>query len=181
MDNLCCSNIGKTKSALFSPFRHLQLGFMLLHLSDLSDVFIWFILDHNFIPTIFRFLFLFRLSVTSHSVAVHPFPSYSTRPTFDAMTFWPSGRSRSRTTTPPRHRGTVRSSRSSTSTHQPPQETTSVPREVTSYRPSLWPAPERHVLAIISFQDFAELSARLEFTPNNVDYDKVLPTSCTYM
>ena len=86
------------------------------------------------------------------------------------MSSWPSGRSRSRTTTPPRYRDTTRSSRSSTSTHQPPHETTSVPRGVTSYRPSRWPAPERHVLAIINFQDLADLSARLEFTPDNVDF-----------
>ena len=86
------------------------------------------------------------------------------------MSSWPSGRSRSRTTTPPRYRETARSSRSSTSTHQPPHETTSVPRGVTSYRPSRWPAPERHVLAIINFQDLADLSARLEFTPDNVDF-----------
>ena len=41
---------------------------------------------------------------------------------------------------------------------------------MTSYRPFRWPAPERHVLAIINFQDLADLSTRLEFTPNNVDY-----------
>ena len=56
------------------------------------------------------------------------------------------------------------------STHQPPHETTSVPRGVTSYRPSRWPALDRHVLAIINFQDLADLSARLEFTPDNVDF-----------
>ena len=107
----------------------------------------------------------------SHSVAVtFAFPSYSHLSIFDAMTSWPSGRSRSRTTSPPRHRGTGRSSRSSTSTHRPPQEPASQPEEITSYRPSRWPAPERHVLAIINFQDLADLSARLEFNPNNVDY-----------
>ena len=88
----------------------------------------------------------------------------------DAMSSWPCGRSRSRTTTPPRRRGAARSSRPSTSTHQPPQETTSVPRGVTSYRPPRWPALDRHVLAIINFQDLADLSARLEFTPDNVDF-----------
>ena len=46
----------------------------------------------------------------------------------------------------------------------------SLPTEVTNYRPSRWPAPERHVLAIINFQDLADIATRPEFTPNNVDY-----------
>ena len=86
------------------------------------------------------------------------------------MASWPSARSRSRTTSPPRHRGTGRSSRSSTSTNRPPQQSMSLPSEVTNYRPSRWPAPERHVLAIINFQDLADIATRIEFTPNNVDY-----------
>ena len=86
------------------------------------------------------------------------------------MTSWPSARSRSRTTSPNRHRGAGRSSRSSTSIHRPSHETTSLPGEGTSYRPSRWPPPDRHVLAIINFQDLADLSARLEFTPNHADY-----------
>ena len=32
------------------------------------------------------------------------------------------------------------------------------------------PAPERHVLTIINFQSFADLSSRREFTPDNVDF-----------
>ena len=95
--------------------------------------------------------------------------------TFDAMTSWPSARSRSRTTSPNRHRGAGRSSRSSTSTHRPSQQTTSQPREGMSYRPSndrpsRWQTPDRHVLAIINFQDLADLSARLDYAPNNADY-----------
>ena len=75
-------------------------------------------------------------------------------------------------TTPPRYRETARSSRSSTSTHQTPHETTSAPRGVTSYRPSRWPAPERHVLAIINFQDLAWQIYRLA--------SSLLPTMSTF-
>ena len=86
------------------------------------------------------------------------------------MSSWPNGRSRSRTTTPPRRRGAAGSSRSSTSTHQPSQTITSVPRGITGNQPSRWTPPTRHVLAIINFQDLADLSARLSFTPDNIDY-----------
>ena len=86
------------------------------------------------------------------------------------MSSWPNGRSRSRTTTPPRRRGAAGSSRSSTSTHQPSQTITSVPRGITGNQPSRWTPPTRHVLAIINFQDLADLPARLSFTPDNIDY-----------
>ena len=86
------------------------------------------------------------------------------------MSSWPNGRSRSRTTTPPRRRGAAGSSRSSTSTHQPSQTITSVPRGITGHQPSRWTPPTRHVLAIINFQDLADLSARLSSTPDNIDY-----------
>ena len=86
------------------------------------------------------------------------------------MSSWPNGRSRSRTTTPPRRRGAAGSSRSSTSTHQPAQPITSVPRGITGHQPSRWTPPTRHVLAIINFQDLADLSARLSSPPDNIDY-----------
>ena len=86
------------------------------------------------------------------------------------MSSWPCGRSRSRTTTPPRRQGAARSSRPSTITQQPPPETMSVPRGITDSRPPRGPAIDRHVLAIINFQNLADLSARREFTPDNVDF-----------
>ena len=46
----------------------------------------------------------------------------------------------------------------------------SAPWGVTSYQPPRWPAIDRHVLAIINFQDLADLSTRFEFTPDNVDF-----------
>ena len=67
----------------------------------------------------------------------------------DAMSSWPSARSRSRTTSPTRHHGAGGSSRFSTTTHRSSQETTSRPGEVPSLRPSRRPPPDRHVLAII--------------------------------
>ena len=55
MDNLRCSSIGKTEFAFFSQFQHLQLGSLWLYLSGQSGVLIFFILDHNFIATLFLF------------------------------------------------------------------------------------------------------------------------------
>ena len=46
----------------------------------------------------------------------------------------------------------------------------SVPRGVASSRPPRGPAIDRHVLAIINFQNLADLSARRKFTPDNVDF-----------
>ena len=56
------------------------------------------------------------------------------------------------------------------STHQPAQTTTSVPRGITGHQPSRWTSPTRHVLAIINFQDLADLSTRLSSSPDNIDY-----------
>ena len=88
----------------------------------------------------------------------------------DAMPVWLNRRSRSRTTTPPRRRGAAGSSRPSTSTHQPAQTSTSVPRGTSGHQPPWWNSPTRHVLVIINFQDLADLSTRLSSPPDNIDY-----------
>lgn len=86
------------------------------------------------------------------------------------MSSWPHARSRSRTSHRPRHQQAARLSRPSTTTQQPTHGTPSVPRGITGpHRPEP-PAPERHVLTIINFQSFADLSSRREFTPDNVDF-----------
>ena len=86
------------------------------------------------------------------------------------MSSWPHARSRSRTSHRPRHQRAARSSRPSTITQQPPLETLSVPRGITGSQSPEQPAPDRHVLTLINFQSLADLSARREFTPDNVDF-----------
>lgn len=88
------------------------------------------------------------------------------------MSSWPTRRSRSRTSPPPRRRGAARSSRPSTSTTSFPQEnipsllSAPVPRGAARHHEPRLTTPDRHVLAIINFQALADLS-----TPSNLTLD----------